>query len=130
MISGVMHQKPSEKQNNSNMKQVEKIWQQLGSQKIDLAKADQIINEINEIFGEVMYTKKQLSNAGFDALIEFENQEKEMRKAENNIKDFAAKAKDLGIDLPKDLQTAEQYLRDIQEGIKNGRKAASLASKV
>ena len=118
------------------MNQLQKIWteltakQELGLQKVDLGKADQIINEINELFGEVLYTKKQLSNAGFDALIEFENQEKEMRKAENNIKEFAAKAKDLGIDLPKDLQTAEQYLRDIQEGIKNGRKAASLASKV
>ena len=117
------------------MQKVQKVWAELSaqenqSQKVDLAKADQIIKEVNEIFGETMYTKKQLSNAGFDALSDFEDQEKRMNQTEKKIQDFAAKAKDLGIDLPQDLKTAEQYLRDIQQGIKNGRKAADLASRV
>ena len=44
-----MHQKPIEKQNNSNMKQVEKIWSEMTSRKEDLASQKVELATIKEI---------------------------------------------------------------------------------
>lgn len=65
MISGVMHQKPSEKQNNSKMKALNKLWNELTAQreKVDLASQEvklSLIGELNKLAQDAKDLQGQL----------------------------------------------------------------------
>lgn len=112
------------------MKQVEKIWQQLGSQKVDLASMDAILSYVNDLAVEHLRNMKNLSNAGFDALQEVGDIENMVKDAAGMISDFEEAAKKLGVDIPNQLKTASQDLNSITQGLKVVRSAAQAASKV
>ena len=118
------------------MKQLQNIWteltakQELGSQKVELGKAEEIVSSVRDIAVDHLRNMKNLSNAGFDALQEAGDILNMMKDVGAQISRFEKAAKELGIDIPNDIKQASQDLNSINEGLKVVRKVAQEATKL
>ena len=118
------------------MNQLQKIWteltakQELGLQKVDLGKAEDIVAYVRDIAVDHLRNMKNLSNAGFDALQEAGDILNMMKDVGGQISKFEKAAKELGIDIPNDIKQASQDLNSINEGLKVVRKVAQEATKI
>jgi hypothetical protein len=114
------------------MNRVEKIWQELSAQpqEVELAKADDILRGVSSLATLFLNSRNQLQNAGFDALQDYDKVEAGVKEQERAINDFKSAAKELGIDLPNEVKTAEKNLQDISTGLGRAKKLATEASKM
>ena len=111
--------------------EVSTVWNKLSEvSKTELAKADDIFKDVNAISTSFLNARNRLQNAGYDALNEYDKVEAKLKQQEKEIASFKSAAKDLGIDLPKQIVTAERYIQDLTTGLKRAKKIATQASKM
>ena len=114
------------------MKRVQKIWQQLSAQpqEIELAKASDILRGVSSLATLFLNSRNRLQNAAFDALQDYDKVEAGLKEQERAISDFKSAAKELGIDLPNEVKTAEKDLQSMSTGLSRAKKLATEASKM
>jgi len=109
------------------MKQVQKVWAQLSSEKVELMKLPQTISSVLKDFLEV---RNRFQNAAFDALNDLKNVQNDIEEQEAAVEKYEKAAKQLGVDVPRDIATAAQDLKSAKQGISKAIKKAQEASKL
>jgi hypothetical protein len=106
------------------------VFAKLASQKVELAKADDILRDVSSLASLFLNSRNKLQNAGFDALQDYEKVEAGIKEQERAINDFKSAVKELGIDLPNEVETAEKNLQSMSTGLSRAKKIANEASKM
>ena len=109
------------------MKQVQKVWAELSSQKVELMKLPQVISSVLKDFLEA---RSRFQNAAFDALNDLKSVQNDIEEQEAAVEKYEKAAKQLGVDIPRDLATAAKDLKAAKQGVSKAIKKAQEASKL
>lgn len=107
-----------------------KLAKEQTPEQLELAKADDILRDVSSLASLFLNSRNKLQNAGFDALQDYDKVEAGIKEQERAINEFKSAVKELGIDLPNEVNTAEKDLQSMSAGLSRAKKLATEASKL